>query len=153
VTARAARRRVGLVVAATIAADQAVKALVRATIDPGAVLHVVPGLHLVHVSNPGVAFGLFGGGGVLLVLVAVVAVGALVWFFARHAQRPLAWLPTGLLIGGAAGNLIDRLRIGAVTDFVKLPHWPAFNLADAAITIGVLLLVYVLEGPPSRAPR
>ena len=60
------------------------------------------------------------------------------------------WLPTGLLIGGAAGNLIDRAREGAVTDFVDLPLWPAFNVADAAITIGVLTLLYVLEGPPSR---
>jgi signal peptidase II len=83
----------------------------------------------------------------------VVALGALLAFFATHVHRPLAWLPTGLLIGGAAGNLIDRLRDGAVTDFVKLPHWPAFNVADMAITFGVLALVYVLEGPPRRAGR
>jgi signal peptidase II len=63
------------------------------------------------------------------------------------------WLPTGLLIGGAVGNLIDRAREGAVTDFVDVSIWPAFNLADTAITIGVLSLLYVLEGPPSRADR
>ena len=56
------------------------------------------------------------------------------------------WLPTGLLVGGAIGNIIDRLRDGAVTDFLKLPHWPAFNVADMAITFGVLALFYVLEG-------
>jgi signal peptidase II len=50
-----------------------------------------------------------------------------------------------MLLGGAAGNLIDRIRDGAVTDFVKLPHWPAFNLADVSITLGVLTLIYVLE--------
>jgi signal peptidase II len=112
---------------------------------------VVPGVHLVHVRNSGVAFGLFAGGGALLVAVAALALVALLAFFVTHARRPLAWLPTGLLIGGAAGNLIDRLLDGAVTDFVKLPHWPAFNVADMAITLGVLVLVYVLEGPPRRA--
>jgi signal peptidase II len=57
------------------------------------------------------------------------------------------WLPTGMLIGGALGNLIDRLVNGAVTDFIKLPLWPAFNVADTSITLGVLVLVWVLEGP------
>ena len=60
------------------------------------------------------------------------------------------WLPTGLLLGGAIGNLIDRARDGSVTDFVKFPHWPAFNVADMAITFGVVALLYVLEGPPRR---
>ena len=59
-------------------------------------------------------------------------------------------MPAGLLLGGAAGNLLDRLREGYVTDFVKLPRWPAFNVADIAITIGVVALVYVLEGAPRR---
>jgi signal peptidase II len=59
-------------------------------------------------------------------------------------------LPTGLLVGGALGNLIDRLVHGAVTDFVKLPLWPAFNVADMAITFGVLALLWVLEGPRRR---
>ena len=54
-------------------------------------------------------------------------------------------LPVGMLLGGAAGNLIDRVRIGAVTDFVKIPHWPAFNVADIAVTFGVLILIFVLE--------
>jgi signal peptidase II len=80
-----------------------------------------------------------------VVIVAVLALGALLAFFVTHLHRRLVWLPTGLLLGGAAGNLIDRIRLGAVTDFVKLPHWPAFNLADACITIGVLVLVWVLE--------
>ena len=55
------------------------------------------------------------------------------------------WLPTGLLVGGAAGNLIDRIRLGSVTDFIKLPHWPAFNVADIAVTVGVVTLLWVLE--------
>ena len=68
-------------------------------------------------------------------------------------DRRLVWLPTGLLIGGATGNLLDRVREGSVTDFVDLPLWPAFNVADMAITVGVLALLYVLEGPPSRGER
>jgi signal peptidase II len=107
----------------------------------------------VHTRNAGVAFGLFPGGGAVLIAVGALALIALLAFFVRHPQRPLAWLPTGLLIGGAAGNLIDRFRLGAVTDFVQLPHWPAFNVADMAITVGVVVLVVVLEAFPRRAER
>jgi signal peptidase II len=103
------------------------------------------------VHNRGVAFGLFADGGVVLVVVGAAAVTALLIFFAKHSRRPLVWLPTGLLLGGAAGNLIDRLHQGYVTDFIALPLWPAFNLADSCITIGVLSLLYVLEGPPRHA--
>ena len=78
---------------------------------------------------------MFSGGGVLLVLFACAALIALLVFFARHRDRPLVWLPTGLLIGGAAGNLIDRLREGAVTDWFDVSWFPAFNLADVAITL------------------
>jgi signal peptidase II len=99
----------------------------------------------VNVRNRGIAFGMFPGGGILLVLFAVVALIALLVFFARHQDRPLVWLPTGLLIGGAAGNLIDRIREGSVTDFFDLSWFPAFNVADVAITFGVLTLLYVLE--------
>ena len=86
----------------------------------------------------------------LLVIFALAALTALLVFFFTHRDRPLVWLPTGLLIGGAAGNLIDRVRDSAVTDFIDFPAWPAFNVADIAITFGVLSLLYVLEGPPSR---
>jgi signal peptidase II len=80
------------------------------------------------------------------------ALSALLVFFARHRDRPLVWLPTGLLIGGATGNLIDRLREGAVTDWFDLSWFPAFNLADVAITFGVLTLLYVLEHGDRRRP-
>ena len=75
-------------------------------------------------------------------------------YFARHATRPLIWLPTGMLLGGALGNVVDRLRHGSVTDFIKLPlGWPPFNLADASITLGVLIL-FVRRRPRAhrRAP-
>jgi signal peptidase II len=145
--------RVGVVAAATVAADQAVKALVRSMIDRSDSVDLILGIHLVNVRNRGIAFGMFSGGGVLLVIFAVAALAALLVFFHRHRHRPLVWLPTGLLIGGAAGNLIDRTREGAVTDFIDLPLWPAFNVADMAITFGVLTLLYVLEGPPRHGGR
>jgi signal peptidase II len=134
-----------------VAIDQVVKAVVRDSIARGGHVDVIPGIDLVNVRNTGVAFSMLSDGGALPVIVGLVAVAALLAFFVTHLRRPLVWLPTGLLLGGAAGNLIDRIRDGAVTDFVKLPHWPAFNVADIAITFGVLALLYVLEGPPRRA--
>ena len=88
-------------------------------------------------ATPGIAFGFLSDGGALLVVGTALALLALVVFFATHTGRPLVWLPTGLLLGGAIGNLIDRARAGSVTDFVKFPHFPAFNVADMAITFGV----------------
>ena len=142
--------RAAVLVVAVVAADQASKALVRGSIGRTERVDVLPGLDLVNTRNSGVAFGFFSGGGAVVAAVAALALIALLAFFATHLRRPLVWLPTGLLVGGAAGNLIDRAREGAVTDFVDLPLWPAFNVADAAITSGVLALLYVLEGPPSR---
>lgn len=145
--------RAGVVAVATVAADQAVKALVRSSIDRTEEVDLILGIKLVNVRNRGIAFGMLSGGGALLVIFAVAALAALLVFFIRHRHRPLVWLPTGLLIGGAAGNLIDRTREGAVTDFLDLPLWPAFNVADVAITFGVLTLLYVLEGPPRHGGR
>jgi signal peptidase II len=143
--------RAAVVALIAVAADQATKALVRASLELGDRDGVFPGVDLVHVRNRGVAFGMFEDGGVILVVIGVASVLALLVFFATHSRRPLVWLPTGLLLGGAAGNLIDRTRQGFVTDFIDLPLWPAFNIADTCITIGVLSLLYVLEGPPRHA--
>jgi len=145
--------RAATVAAVTVAADQALKALVRATIERGESVDLILGVDLVNVRNRGIAFGMFSDGGTLLVIFALAALAALLVFFATHRDRPLVWLPTGLLIGGATGNLIDRVAEGAVVDFVDLPWWPAFNLADVAITLGVLALLYVLEGPPRHGRR
>jgi signal peptidase II len=150
-TPAATTARAALVALVTVGVDQVVKAVVRGSVARTETVDVIPGVHLVNVRNTGVAFSMLSEGGALPVIVGVLAVSALLAFFFTHLRRPLVWLPTGLLLGGAAGNLIDRLRDGAVTDFVKLPHWPAFNVADIAITFGVLALVYVLEGPPRKA--
>jgi signal peptidase II len=148
--------RAAVVASVTIAADQATKAMVRGSLRPGQSREVVGGVDLVHVRNDGVAFGALAGGGTVVALIVAAALAALLAYFAFHATSPLVWLPTGLLIGGATGNIVDRARLGAVTDFVKLPAWPAFNVADAAITVGVVLLVVLVErGERSRhgAPR
>jgi signal peptidase II len=137
--------RTVLVAVAVVVADQVSKAIVRASLDPFERVKVIPGVHLVRAQNSGVAFSVFSSGGPVVVVVAVLALGALLGFFVTHLHRRLVWLPTGLLLGGAAGNLIDRIRLGSVTDFIQLPHWPAFNLADCCITVGVLVLVWVLE--------
>ena len=130
---------------AVVAVDQLTKALVRSGLGPGERRELLPFLDLVNVRNSGVAFGFLAGGGALLVVGTALALLGVVAFFLTHSRRPLVWLPTGLLLGGAAGNLIDRAREGSVTDFVKFPHFPAFNAADTAITLGVLALVLVLE--------
>src|SRR3982751_1682435 len=130
---------------AVIALDQASKALVRDQIPRGDERDLAFGAHLVHVENDGVAFGRLGGNGGLVALVVGAALLGLIVYFARHRRTPLIWLPTGLLLGGALGNILDRFGDGSVTDFVKLPHWPAFNVADIAVTAGVVLLLVVIE--------
>jgi signal peptidase II len=133
-----------------IVVDQVTKALVRGGLNAGERRELLPFLDLVNVRNSGVAFGFMAGGGALLVVGTALALLALLAFFLTHSGRPLVWLPTGLLLGGAAGNLIDRAREGSVTDFIKFPHFPAFNAADTAITLGVVALVLVMEGPARR---
>ena len=137
--------RAGLVLAVVLLLDQLSKGLVRARVDLGSEDPIFPAVTLVHVRNRGVAFGAFADGQALVIVVIAIAITALIVYFATHLSRPLVWLPTGLLMGGALGNVIDRVREGAVTDFIKLPAWPAFNVADMAITFGVLALFYVLE--------
>jgi signal peptidase II len=138
--------RAAAVAALVVLIDQLTKHTIAAGITPGQARKLLPGLKLVHVRNTGVAFSLFSGGGAVVLVFTFVALGALVGYLALRPARPWLWLPTGLLIGGALGNLIDRIADGAVTDFIKLPHWPAFNFADMAITFGVLTLLWVLEG-------
>lgn len=136
--------RAALLMAAIIAVDQATKALVRANVALGDENAVFPGVQIVHVLNRGVAFGALSGKSVVMVVVLVALAGLIVWFV-LHSTRPYVWIPTGMLLGGALGNIIDRVTEGAVTDFVKIPLWPAFNVADVSITFGVLTLLWVLE--------
>ena len=138
--------RAALLVAAVLIVDQVTKHTIAAGIATGQSKRFLPGITLVHVRNRGVAFGFFSGGGTAVLVFTLCALAALLGYFLLRPNRPWLWIPTGLLIGGAFGNLIDRLANGAVTDFIKLPFWPAFNVADMAITFGVLALLWVLEG-------
>jgi signal peptidase II len=133
----------GALCALVVAVDQAAKAAIEAHLVPGQKVDVLGPLGLTLSHNSGVAFGLAGGTGAPLVLITFAALGVVVYLFARNPTRPLMWVATGLLAGGAIGNLTDRIRADAVTDFVNLPPWPPFNLADMAITAGVLLLVFL----------
>jgi signal peptidase II len=145
--------RAAAVLALVLIVDQVTKHAVESGIAAGQVDKVIPGVKLVDVRNTGVAFSLFSGGGTIVLVVTLVALAGLVGYFALRPGRRWLWLPTGLLLGGAIGNLIDRVREGAVTDFIKLPHWPAFNVADMAITFGVIALVVTIEAGNRRAGR
>lgn len=142
----AAFTRATLLLVAVLALDQLTKHTIVSGIAEGDSRRLVPGIKLVHVRNKGVAFGFFSGGGTVVLVFTALALTALLGYFVFRPTRRWLWIPTGLLIGGAIGNLIDRVASGAVTDFIKLPLWPAFNLADMAITFGVFSLLWVLEG-------
>jgi signal peptidase II len=145
--------RAASVTGAVIGLDQLTKHTVASGIRPGDTRPFLPGIQLVHVRNRGVAFGFFSGGGAPVLLFTVAVLVLLGGYLTLRPERRGLWLASGLLIGGAIGNLVDRLADGAVTDFIKLPLWPAFNVADMAITFGVLALLYVLDGGrgPARA--
>jgi len=132
------------------AVDQLTKALVMRTMRRGLVVEVVRGLFdLVYFRNPGAAFSLFGSGGttgtVLLALVSIVSL-AVIGYLIKVSRSPLSCFSLSLIAGGAVGNLIDRVRFGAVVDFLSFHagpyYWPAFNVADSAITCGAALAVY-----------
>ncbi len=131
-----------------VALDQGSKAAIQSSLVPGQRVSVVPGLHLTDVHNEGIAFGLAGGGGTGLIVLTVVALSLILVLFARNAERPGIWIPVGMLAGGALGNLADRVRIDSVTDFIDLPLWPAFNLADVAIVLGVAGLALTFMEQP-----
>jgi signal peptidase II len=147
---RVAAARATVLAAVVVIADRVTKHLVVTGIPVGATRNLILGASLVHYRNSGVAFSFFAGGGTFVLALTLVALGALLAYFVGHGAVPGLWIATGLLLGGAIGNLIDRISSGAVTDFVKLPHWPAFNVADMGITFGVIALLYVLEGPRRR---
>jgi signal peptidase II len=141
-------RLAGALCGLVILIDQAAKALIEANLVPGEQVDVLGPLGLTLAHNRGVAFGLASGGGTALVALTVAALVFVGVVFARNPTRPGMWIAFGLLAGGALGNLADRIRAGEVTDYIDVLGWPPFNLADVAITLGVLVLAfsYVREG-------
>ena len=142
-------------VAVVVGLDQATKQIAVSSLDRGERVNIFFGLDLTNTRNKGVAFGAFEGGGVVVAVLIGLALALVIGYFAVNAGRPWLWLPVGLLVGGALGNLADRAREGAVIDFIDPIAWPAFNLADTSIVIGVAALLYVLEGArgANRAAR
>lgn len=146
--------KAGLVAAAVIALDRITKHIVRGHIGLQQSRTVISGvLRLVHYRNSGVAFDVLSGAGPVVIVIEGLALVALLVYFARHPARRGLWISTGLLLGGALGNLLDRLIDGSVTDFIKFPDWPAFNVADISITFGVITLLIVLELAARRESR
>jgi signal peptidase II len=147
---RGAWARAVLAAALFMALDQATKQIVVHSIGRNESVNVFFGIELTNVRNKGVAFGALGKGGALVTVLTVVAVSLLIGYFALHATKPWLWLPVGVIAGGAFGNLLDRVREGAVIDFIDPMVWPAFNVADSGIVIGILGLLYVIEGPRKK---
>jgi signal peptidase II len=145
VTRADAWRRAAIAAGLFMALDQATKQLVVSSIHRGDSINVFFGIDLTYVRNTGVAFGAFAGGGALVSILTIAALTLLIVYFAVRADTPWLWLPVGIIAGGALGNLADRARDGAVIDFIDPVFWPAFNIADMGIVLGILGLLYVVD--------
>ncbi len=146
----------GSVAFAAIGADQLTKSIVTRRLDLYDQVHVVGPFSIHHVTNSGIAFGLFASATFLVILLTGLAVAWMLYFFARSGSRhPVLPVSLGLVIGGSVSNLTDRVRLGHVTDFLDFKYWPAFNLADTFIVVGVaaLLLALVASDRDSSRPR
>jgi signal peptidase II len=133
----------GALSGAVLLVDQAIKALVEGELVPGEQVDLTGPIGLTLAHNEGVAFGLAGGSVLPLIAFAILALGFVGFLLARNPAAPGMWVAVGLVAGGALGNLVDRVRAGEVTDYIEVGSWPPFNLADAAITVGVVLFALV----------
>lgn len=154
----------GTVALSALGADQLTKAIVTSRLDLNDEVHVLGSFSIHHVTNSGIAFGLFSSATPVVILLTSFAVAWMLYFFAKSGSRhPVLPVALGLVIGGSVSNLADRVRLGHVTDFLDLRWWPAFNLADTFIVVGVVALLLALvwsdrkaagsRGVVSRAPR
>jgi signal peptidase II len=143
----------GAIAGAAIVADQLTKHVVASQLWLDENVNVLGPFSIHHVQNSGIAFGLFAQSiGIVIVLTLVAVAWMIVYFSRSGARHPLLPVAVGLLIGGSVSNLADRIRLGHVTDFLDLRYWPAFNLADSFIVIGVAILLGALVSA-DRAPR
>jgi signal peptidase II len=135
----------GAIAAAALAADQLTKEIVSSALSLGEEVHILGPFSLHHVQNSGIAFGLFARSTTWVIVLTAIAVGWMLLFFARSGQRhPVLPIALGFVLGGSLANLLDRVRLGHVTDFLDLRRWPAFNLADTFIVVGVAILFAAL---------
>jgi signal peptidase II len=131
--------------AAALALDQVTKHVVRATLERGDSFPESWPVRFVHVANTGAAFGILQEQNAFLVVTTVIGVAAiLLYYWYPPFEHAIMTVAVGMILGGAIGNLSDRLRLGEVTDFIDFPHYPAFNVADSSIVVGVALLVILL---------
>jgi len=143
-----------LVAAAAVVADQVTKQLVARTLALGDSVELAGPFSIHHVHNSGIAFGLFSRATSVVIALTGIAVACLVVFFARSGRRhPLLPVALGLVLGGSVSNLLDRVRLGYVTDFLDLAYWPSFNLADTFIVVGVGLLFVSFVAADRSSPR
>lgn len=144
----------GAIAVAAVGADQLTKQVVARTLALGEEVHIAGPFSIHHVQNSGIAFGLFPTATLMVIALTGFAVAWMLVFFARSGGRhPILPVALGFLLGGSASNLIDRIRLGHVTDFLDFRYWPAFNLADSFIVAGVGILIAALllaEREPRR---
>ncbi|HWE81129.1 MAG TPA: signal peptidase II, partial [Gaiellaceae bacterium] len=139
------------VVAAAVAGDQLTKHVVTSRLSLDQSSHILGPLEIHRVENSGIAFGLFTSAtSAVIALTAVAVIWMLVYFARSGSRHPVLPAGLGLLIGGSVSNLVDRVRLGHVTDFIDFRWWPAFNLADSFIVIGVAILLAALLGGDRR---
>lgn len=126
--------------------DQLTKFLIRQSLQPNQPLPIITNvLQLTYITNTGSAFGLFKGLNIFFILFSIAVVAAIFYYLGKTKEEKKALhLCIGLLLGGTIGNLIDRVFYGAVTDFIDFRIWPVFNIADSAVTIGIILLIAFL---------
>jgi signal peptidase II len=141
------------VAVAAIVADQVTKRIVTRELSLDEAVHVLGPLSIHRVQNSGIAFGFFSSAtGAVTVLTSAAVVWMVVFFARSGARHPVLPAALGLLVGGSLSNLVDRIRLGHVTDFIDFKYWPAFNLADSFIVVGVAILLAALV-VADRAPR
>ncbi len=130
---------------AVFAADYLTKLWVRTSMFPGQSIPPDAPVRLTYITNTGSAFGLFQNQTIFLVITAVIGIGAIILYHSMHSAKTLPLtVSLGLQLGGAAGNLVERMQYGRVTDFIDLRFWPVFNVADSSIVVGVALLAWLL---------
>ena len=140
------------IAASVFVVDRGLKALVEGSMKPGESIPLIPGfLSLTYIKNDGGAFGILSGSRLVLLLGSVVAIGVVLWMLFSGSSSRLTSLGCGLILGGAAGNLLDRLTTGEVTDYVHFSFWYIFNAADAAIVLGVAILLLSALRPQEKS--
>ena len=144
----------GAIAVAAVGADQLTKQLVARTLALGEEVEIVGPFSIHHLQNSGIAFGLFSQATSVVIVLTALAVAWMLVFFARSGRRhPILPVALGFVLGGSVANLVDRIRVGHVTDFLNVRYWPAFNLADTFIVVGVTILFAALAGADRRSQR